>query len=31
MSYSNNLAYLDGDLRFCEDELKVSDMKGKWC
>jgi len=22
MSYSNNKAYLDGNLRFCENELK---------
>ena len=29
MSYSNNQAYLDGNLRFCENELKVSDTEGK--
>ena len=29
MSYSNNSAYLDGNLRFCENELKVSDIEGK--
>jgi len=29
MSYSNNLAYLKGSLRFCENELQVSDIEGK--
>jgi len=26
MSYSNQQAYLDGNLRFCENQLKVSDI-----
>jgi len=29
MSYSNNYAYLNGNLRFCENELKVSDVERK--
>jgi len=29
MSYSNEQAYLDGNLRFRENELKVSDIEGK--
>jgi len=29
MSYSNKYAYLDGNLRFCEDQLNVSDTEGK--
>jgi len=29
MSYSNNEAYLDGNLRFYENELKVSGIEGK--
>jgi len=31
MSYSNNQAYFNWNLRFCENELKVSDTEGKWC
>jgi len=31
MSYSNNYAHLDGNLRFCENQLKVSDIEGKMC
>jgi len=26
MSYSNNYAYMDGNLRFCENQLKVSSI-----
>jgi len=29
MSDSNSQAYLDGNLRFCENELNVSDTEGK--